>query len=307
VRGSGVNPEELIGEKFKRERERRSLSVEEVHQRLHIHPDIVLRIERSNFKSWPGGNIYVKGFLRQYSDFLGLNTAEVVAEYEMMGIPDTAVDFMFGTPKTSNFTTRLWVAWGVVRRHQKLILKAVGVLVVALVLFLAVRSVVRTISSWFGSLRNESASVTQQAPEAQTQKTASLVRIPSPSAPPTTSQTRRSVPLAGISESSAQGQREYLNSPSKNNYPVIGADDPLMLEVATTTDVWIRVTADDKVLFESILRKGEKERWIADRLIQLKMGRPEGVELALNGYLIGKPGGGTAKKVRLTRKGMEQI
>ena len=80
-----------------------------------------------------------------------------------------------------------------------------------------------------------------------------------------------------------------------------------MLEITAITDVWMRIQSDGNVVFEAILHRGETERWLADKSFDSKLGRPEGVRIAVNGYPVGQPGAGRVKNLRFTRDGIEGL
>ena len=69
----------------------------------------------------------------------------------------------------------------------------------------------------------------------------------------------------------------------------------------------MRLIAGEQAIYEGILKNGTKKSWLSDYPIEIKIGRPEGVELTLNGYPLGKPGDGQAKHIRLSRNGMEML
>ncbi|MEW5899394.1 MAG: RodZ domain-containing protein [Bacillota bacterium] len=70
-----------IGETFKQVRKERGLSLEEIAEKTKIRRRYLEAIEEENFGLLPG-RVYVKGFLRNYAKFLGLNPEPLVALYE---------------------------------------------------------------------------------------------------------------------------------------------------------------------------------------------------------------------------------
>lgn len=70
-----------IGEAFKQARKERGLSLEEIAEKTKIRSRYLEAIEEENFDLLPG-RVYVKGFLRNYAKFLGLNPEPLVALYE---------------------------------------------------------------------------------------------------------------------------------------------------------------------------------------------------------------------------------
>lgn len=68
------------GEILKAERERKGLSIKEVEQSTSIRSLYLSAIEEGNYSVVPG-EVYLKGFIRNYAAFLGLNSQELVELY----------------------------------------------------------------------------------------------------------------------------------------------------------------------------------------------------------------------------------
>lgn len=69
-----------IGAKLRQARKAKNLTLEDVYQKTKIHLNTLKALEEDNFKSI--GPSYVKGFLRLYAKFLGLNSNEIMGLYE---------------------------------------------------------------------------------------------------------------------------------------------------------------------------------------------------------------------------------
>ena len=69
-----------FGEKFRKERERRGLTLDNVSSVTKINPRMLKAIEEEHFDQLPGG-VFNKGFIRAYAKHLGLNDEEAVTEY----------------------------------------------------------------------------------------------------------------------------------------------------------------------------------------------------------------------------------
>lgn len=63
-------------------------------------------------------------------------------------------------------------------------------------------------------------------------------------------------------------------------------DKPVLLELKTKDDVWLKVHADEKLIFENTLTANQARQWEADRELKLRIGRPSEVELAVNGKKV---------------------
>ncbi|MBN3038884.1 MAG: helix-turn-helix domain-containing protein [Candidatus Omnitrophica bacterium] len=67
--------------------------------------------------------------------------------------------------------------------------------------------------------------------------------------------------------------------------PLIKAEN-LILQVRAKENCWLKVDADEEVIFQKTLEKGKVEKWQAKEKLELRIGKPEALELQLNGELI---------------------
>jgi len=72
---------ESIGDIIKQEREKRGLSVREVHEATKITPQNISALEEDRFDYFPN-KVYARAFLRDYANFLGLDSAALLTRYE---------------------------------------------------------------------------------------------------------------------------------------------------------------------------------------------------------------------------------
>lgn len=69
-----------FGEKFRRARERKELSLDDVSNVTKISPRMLQAIEEEQFDQLPGG-VFNRGFIRAYAKHLGLNSEDAVNDY----------------------------------------------------------------------------------------------------------------------------------------------------------------------------------------------------------------------------------
>jgi cytoskeletal protein RodZ len=77
-----------LGEEFRSAREARGLSLSDVAERLHIRSVYLAAIEEEDWKAI-GAPVYVRGFMRTYARFLGLD-AEAAVDRFSSAVPATA-------------------------------------------------------------------------------------------------------------------------------------------------------------------------------------------------------------------------
>jgi cytoskeleton protein RodZ len=99
-----------LGERLRAAREARGLSLSEVSEQIRIRTVYLVALEEENWRAI-GAPVYVRGFLRTYARFLGLDPEEVVAEFgqavpsEPAGEPHYVVE---PPPRRSSAIT--WIA-----------------------------------------------------------------------------------------------------------------------------------------------------------------------------------------------------
>lgn len=101
-----------LGERFRAAREERGLTLSEVGEQLRIRSVYLAAIEEKNWKAI-GAPVYIRGFLRTYARFLGLDPEEAVAEFNAATgatpTPSTSPEAPAGTPQRS-LAPLIWVA-----------------------------------------------------------------------------------------------------------------------------------------------------------------------------------------------------
>jgi cytoskeleton protein RodZ len=71
-----------LGARFKAAREARGLSISDVAEQIRIRSVYLEAIESDNWKAI-GAPVYIRGFLRTYARFLGLDGEEIVTEFNL--------------------------------------------------------------------------------------------------------------------------------------------------------------------------------------------------------------------------------
>jgi cytoskeleton protein RodZ len=70
-----------VGETLRQQRLRRKVQLQEVSEELKISSRMLAAIEADEYDKLPGG-VFAKNFVRQYAGVLGLDEAEVAAQFE---------------------------------------------------------------------------------------------------------------------------------------------------------------------------------------------------------------------------------
>ncbi|MGB1285915.1 MAG: helix-turn-helix domain-containing protein, partial [Aggregatilineales bacterium] len=72
---------QALGRYLRETRESRELTLEDASGTLHIREDILAAFELGNF-SMSGSDVQLRGFLRNYARYLGLNDGQIIAYYQ---------------------------------------------------------------------------------------------------------------------------------------------------------------------------------------------------------------------------------
>ncbi|MCK4725683.1 MAG: helix-turn-helix domain-containing protein, partial [Anaerolineales bacterium] len=73
---------EPVGQRLKRERQASDISLEQVAQGTHIRLHYLQAIEDGSFDELPSP-VQVRGFLRAYAGYLGIDLEPILAEHEI--------------------------------------------------------------------------------------------------------------------------------------------------------------------------------------------------------------------------------
>ncbi len=83
-----------IGKIFKEAREERGMSLEQAYKACRIHSSVIVDIENGVFDRL--GKLYIKSFLKKYSDFLGLDTDDILKKYASLSKEAPSREFDLG-------------------------------------------------------------------------------------------------------------------------------------------------------------------------------------------------------------------
>jgi len=258
-----------IGRRLRGEREKRGISLDEVRTRLRIHTKILTELEGNQFDELPAP-IYSRGFLKQYAEFLGLNAALILSQYDALNIKPREQIFNI-KPKVApkkTFAEMPVVEW--IGRYKIAIIKFIFAFIAVLILW----NLVSGLAHWLSQREPAPSPVVSRAP----------VVTPPP---------ERAI--------------DYLSSPLRSDFPEILPGTQLTLLVEASADAWMRVTGDGQILFQAILGKGSSRTWLANDQIQIKVGRPKAIRMTLNEFILPRPGRGQITHFRISRDGIQEV
>lgn len=230
------------GEILKAERERKGLSIKEVEQSTSIRSLYLSAIEEGNYSVVPG-EVYLKGFIRNYAAFLGLNSQELVELYRQTQItPEVAAERKdLDKPTAKQPATTSQKVKEV--RAASSPFKWAAVLVVPVIAAAGFWWYSQTPPESSGQMNN-----VKSAPSAPAQ--------PAPAAPA---------------------------SPAPNVLTAPAQSKPVVVIAKFTDECWTQVMVDGREVYEGIPKIGESLTWEAQQTIMVTLGNASGVDITYNG------------------------
>lgn len=261
---------ENIGAKLKDKRLEKKLSLEEISKRTKIQKGVLEALEDNKAEEILGA-VYAKSFLKKYSAFLGLKTAEGPEEKEdSQGVSSSSV-LSAGLKKSKN------------QDWQKLIPLIRNIVI----FFLAAAVVIFLLTSAARFVRGKMATMHKK----KTEKVVKSVKTHSPATTPVASV--KKVALAPALHQSGTGPAPSVKV------------TPSRLLLKTKKDVWVQIKSDGRTIFEGLLKRASQEEWSFEKEMHLWVGNAAFVELTLNGKYYGSPGKGVIKDIIVTKEGIK--
>ena len=263
-----------IGSVLKDARARKAVTLEEVHAKIKIHPRVLQLLEENKFEKLPSP-LFVKSFLKSYAEFLEINPSQLLETYEKEGRKDPEQILFIKPPALREKIKRY-------QPFDKKILMFPILFLFAAALLWGVFAVSKAVLGYF-SLQKPFVLKREETPISKSKiKSAPTAAGPTQNKP-----------------------SDWILSTTQGNFPNLDKNQPLKLKVKALDNVWLKVTCDEKVLFQSILKRGSTEVWTAAKNIEIWTGNASSMVLSLNGYSLGSPGKGVVKKLAVSHQGVK--
>jgi transcriptional regulator with XRE-family HTH domain len=269
---------EPIGAKLKKIRLEKGLSLEEAHKKTKIHLNILKAIEEGSVVDL--NPVYLKGFLKIYCKFLGLDFKDSPADSGSEQAEPAPIKTPDNRIKPVSFIQSASSKMGSLDSGRKTNL---AVLIISAILFLlAVLGLGKIIalkhSRGLAQKRAKAyeasqVKLTKKTEVSKAQKTRTLSSIPRP---------------------------QIIQTGSGSNISGV------RLTINAREDCWIKVKSDGKLLYHGILKKGRPDSWFAKEKINLSLGNAGVVDLNVNGQVITSLGrkGQAIKDIVITKGGL---
>lgn len=280
-----------IGETLRAAREARGLSLEEAEVATRIRARFLEALEKDDHSAL-GGEVYVRGFVRNYALFLGISPEPLLAQLGPRPVPlptpTTTPPRYMSVPLESN---PLPLGRILLMLTSLLLLGALGLTLWGQP---TQRDALLTRLGMAGLLT--SATLTPAAPvtggEATPLPTQGVLsgtptREPSRSVTPSPD-VATPVPTATLPPRTPTPDPNQSATPTQAPLP-----SGVVVQVQIVADSWVRVFVDGRAQpeIERTLRVGESYEWVGEQAVSLRAGNAGGIRITLNGQDIGLLGG----------------
>jgi cytoskeletal protein RodZ len=254
-----------IGKILRKAREERHIGIEEVNIKTHIPLKFITALEEGNRAEFPA-EVYYTGSLRRYAQFLNLNENELLERYQQTLQQKKVAADEAKKPKRKQVTA-----------YPKIFI-GIGVFIV---LLLIIYALVRIFTSPQSTPATPAPVMVSSAAAgaAVPAITSGTVSAPATAAPATPSSVPASVPAPAVK---APVPAATVTSP----VPTPTAGEGLKLSIRSIKDTWMRISADDAIVFDGIMPAGNRREWTAKRRYYIVFGFLTGVKVSLNGHPI---------------------
>jgi cytoskeleton protein RodZ len=255
------------GERLKKIRLDKGLSIEEVAKKTKVALNILKAIEDDSFINLEP--VYVKGFIKIYCNFLGVQPADFISELKE---PQVTMKLSDTEEKATPFLRPLPVKKPLPWRMALMVLAAVGLLFLLIGLWRGVSS------------------------KPHKPKPVAVRTIPKPKAKPVAPASK---PKAAA-KPPAQDQKIVIGASRDEK-------SGILLGLHAKEDCYVKVSIDGKTVFQTVLFRGRMESWTARDRIDLYLSSAGDVELEVNGSRIPSLGrkGQVLKNIIINKDGLK--
>ncbi|MBM3255324.1 MAG: DUF4115 domain-containing protein [Candidatus Omnitrophica bacterium] len=265
---------EPAGLRLRKIRLEKGISLEEVHKKTKIHLNVLKSIEEDSLINF--NPIYIKGFLKMYCQFLGVDPKEYIADYKE---PRYALKLSPAKKDNqANIAGSVFLRSAFIRQIRMQKKAILALLVIAALIFILFN---------LGRIFSSHRILAQHKPRLSSAKAVKPKKI--------------------IETNKAQKKQEISSSRNENTPK---SETPLIVRLAihARENCLVQLKSDGKVVFYGTLTKGRSESWHAKNKIELFLGNAGVVDLEVNGKPIPQLGkrGEAVKNIIISKEGLSR-
>ncbi|MGF9942511.1 RodZ domain-containing protein [Priestia megaterium] len=300
-----------LGQRLRQERESKGLSLEDLQKLTKIQKRYLLGIEEGNYEVMPG-KFYVRAFIKQYCEAIGLDTDAIFEEYKS-DIPSTQTEDM--PQQLSRVRSRKEIPQhtkGVSKAYDYLptVLVVAGVVVVGIIIWVIAQNIVSDKNKEQANQEAPNSEVQQSNTQEETNETtakndnsksedeqsaADKKEQEKEKAAKEKAEKEKAKKEKAEKEKKDSGKQEYkeVQKTGRSATYALSGTDAFNLEVTSTqADTWLDVkNGKGNAFFSSILKKGETKEFdlTKETEARVNIGYSPGVELKVNGKAVDLP------------------
>jgi cytoskeletal protein RodZ len=262
------------GERLKKIRQEKGLSLEEVQKKTKIQMNILRAIEGESLTNL--NPIYLKGFLKIYCNYLGVDPKEFISDYKEnttrpLSIPEVGENEVIRRPSFLNSVFDKLMSF----RPDKKLIKIAFIIIAVLAAFFVLSKIVKFIASRPKSQAPVVISRKEEKPKEQSKE-----------------QAKQKVQASAVKPAAVEAKVPKA------------ATGGISLVISAKESCLLMVKADGKVVMHRVLEKGRSDSWKAKEKIELDLGNAGAVDLIVNGSRFTKLGrkGQQIKGIVITEK-----
>ena len=280
-----MSASELLGKIFQEKRKRRSLEIEDVSGKTYINIGIIIDIESGVFDKL--SPVYMRSFIKKYSNFLELNVEEMLKQYE--GIVSGSSVKAFSTElkqptKKKKATSRESISPEKEKKvslfHSLTAKKKVQIISAVLLAVVFMALVVTLIRVTNKVLTSPPRVVPVVAPSK-----VSSSPVPAPKIVPNK-----------IKRKSIFAKKEVKP---------IAANSPVTLILAARDRVWVQVASSSGgKIFDGFLKDGDSRTWKGTGTFTIWTGKANMLDFTVNGNDLGVVASGVVRNIKVSAEGV---
>ncbi|MBX4161995.1 DUF4115 domain-containing protein [Priestia megaterium] len=298
-----------LGQRLRQERESKGLSLEDLQKLTKIQKRYLLGIEEGNYEVMPG-KFYVRAFIKQYCEAIGLDTDAIFEEYKS-DIPSTQTEDM--PQQLSRVRSRKEIPQhtkGVSKAYDYLptVLVVAGVVVVGIIIWVIAQNIVSDKNKEQANQEAPNSEVQQSNTQEETNETtakndnstseddqSAADKKEKEKAEKEKAAKEKAEKEKAEKEKKDSGKQEYkeVQKTGRSATYALSGTDAFNLEVTSTqADTWLDVkNGKGNAFFSSILKKGETKEFdlTKETEARVNIGYSPGVELKVNGKAVDLP------------------
>jgi cytoskeleton protein RodZ len=300
-----------FGERMQREREMRSISLEEIAESTKIGCRMLRALEEEDFGKLPGG-IFNKGFVRAYAKFLGIDEEQAVTDFQAAFLEKQQKQSSNGSNGLQHGDVLAQVSASADQTDSSSQPDQAAGFMRAAVIIVCLIGIGGLGWKFLGNkLSSAPKPATVQNEISQPAATVPQVLQPQPTSPPVTSAARPSVqapeveaPAATKTETAVTAGQETATADDAAS----AVTSVFRLQVHARERSWIKVTGDDgKLLMQGEIAPSATRSFRAVKQMVLTVGNAPGVEISYNGKALPQfPPDPKTRTLTFTPEGLQQ-